>query len=287
MEIINGLAITIISGITFGTIYILMSLGFTLIFGIGNIFNFAHGACFIWGAYLTWFFTTKIHLNMFFAIILALVLLFIFGFFWERFAIKPIRQDFGNVLIVGLGLMMILNSMADYLFDPRPKALPPLVTGSVNLFFLKGSLNDLINLLIILGILIFLWTFFSKTRVGLAIRAVSEDNIGSAVVGINIDKVYRLTFAIGITLAGISGILLAPKIFIHTNAGGDALVKAIIIVVFGGLGNIKGTLYGALILGIVESAVSMYFGMFWVLPFWFFILLILLTVRPRGLYGIR
>jgi len=264
-----------------------MSLGLTLIYGIGNIFNFAHGAFFIWGAYLTWFFTTKLHINMLLAIILALLLLFLFGLIWERLALKPKRQNFVNIVTIGLGLMMIMDGMAHYCFDPTIKALPPIIAGNVNLFFVTRSMNEIVNFFVALAILIVLWLFFAKTRTGMAIRAVSEDNIGASIIGIGIDKIYTLSFGIGVALTGLSGVLLAPQVYISTAAGGDALLKAIIIVILGGLGSVKGSMYAAIILGIMESAISMYVGMFWVLPSWFFIMLIILAIRPRGLYGTR
>jgi branched-chain amino acid transport system permease protein len=264
-----------------------MSLGLTLIYGIGNIFNFAHGAFFIWGAYLTWFFTTKLHINMLLAIIMALLLLFLFGLIWERLALKPKRQSFVSVVTIGLGLMMIMDGMAHYCFDPTKKALPPIIAGNVNLFFVTRSMNEIVNFFVALAILIVLWLFFAKTRIGMAIRAVSEDNIGASIIGIGIDKIYTLSFGIGVALTGLSGVLLAPQVYISTAAGGDALLKAIIIVILGGLGSVKGSMYAAIILGIMESAISMYVGMFWVLPSWFFIMLIILAIRPRGLYGTR
>jgi branched-chain amino acid transport system permease protein len=287
LDLINSIAITLISGFILGTIYALMSLGLTLIYGMGNIFNFAHGAFFIWGAYLTWFFTTKLHINMLFAIILAVVLLFLFGLIWEKVALKPKRQNFVSVVTICLGLMMILDSAAHYFFDPTQKALSPIVAGNVSLFFVTRSMNEVVNFITALGILIALWLFFAKTRSGMAIRAVSEDNVGASVIGIDTDKIYTLSFAIGVGLAGLSGILLAPEVYISTAAGGDALLKAVIIVILGGLGSIKGSMYAALILGVMESAVSMYVGMFWVLPSWFFIMVLILGIRPRGLYGTR
>lgn len=287
MDFLNSLAVTLISAIILGTIYGLMSLGLTLIYGIGNIFNFAHGAFFIWGAYLTWFFTTKLHINMLLAIILALLLLFLFGLIWERLALKPKRQNFVNIVTIGLGLMMIMDGMAHYCFDPTIKALPPIIAGNVNLFFVTRSMNEIVNFFVALAILIVLWLFFAKTRTGMAIRAVSEDNIGASIIGIGIDKIYTLSFGIGVALTGLSGVLLAPQVYISTAAGGDALLKAIIIVILGGLGSVKGSMYAAIILGIMESAISMYVGMFWVLPSWFFIMLIILAIRPRGLYGTR
>ena len=287
MEIVNSLAITLISGGLLGTLYALMSLGLTLIYGIGNLFNFAHGSLLIWGAYLTWFFSTKLQLNMLLSIVLSVVLLFLFGLVWEKLALRPKRKNFVSIVTIGLGLMMILDSMAHYLFDPTKKALPPIIAGNVNLTFVTRSASEILNFFIAVGILITLWLFFSKTRIGMAIRAVAEDNIGAAIIGIDIDKIYTLSFGIGIALAGLSGILLAPEVYISTAAGGDALLKAIIIVILGGLGSVKGSMYAALILGIMESAISMYVGMFWVLPSWFFVMVFILAIRPKGLYGTR
>ncbi len=287
MEFISNLGITLISGAILGNIYGLMALGLTLIYGIGNIFNFTHGAFFIWGAYLAWFLVTKLQLNMFLSILISVCGLFVFGLIWEKWVLKPKRQDFVSIITIGLGLMMILDSMAHYLFDPTKKAFPALVEGNVNLFFVTRSLNELLNFLTAMAILVILWFFFSRTRLGKAIRAVSEDHVGASIIGINVDKIYTMSFAMGIGLAGLSGILLAPEVYISTEAGGDALLKAVIIVILGGLGSVKGSMFAAFILGMIESAVSMYVGMFWVLPSWFFIMVFILALRPRGLYGTR
>lgn len=287
MDFLNSFVITLISGIILGTLYALMSLGLTLIYGIGNLFNFAHGSLLIWGAYLAWFLSTKLHMNMLLSILLSILALFIFGLVWEKLALRPKRKNFVSIVTIGLGLMMILDSMAHYLFDPTKKALSPLIEGNVNLFFVTRSASEILNFFIALGILLALWLFFSKTRIGMAIRAVAEDFVGASIIGIDIDRIYTLSFGIGIALAGLSGILLAPEVYISTAAGGDALLKAIIIVILGGLGSVKGSMYAALILGVMESAISMYVGMFWVLPSWFFVMVFILAVKPRGLYGTR
>jgi len=270
-----------------GTIYALMSLGLTLIYGISNVFNFAHGALFIWGAYLTWFLTTKLNLNLIVSAVISIVCLFFFGIFWEALFLRPKRKEFVSVITICLGLMMILDSLAHVFFGPTQKGLPALMQGNVNLYFVTRSVNEVVNFFIAIIILGGLWWFLSKSRTGMAIRAVAEDNVGASIIGIDTNKIYTLCFGIGVALASLSGILLAPEIYISTAAGGDALLKAVIIVILGGLGSTKGSMYAALILGILESAVSMYIGMFWVLPSWFFIMLVILAVRPRGIYGVR
>jgi branched-chain amino acid transport system permease protein len=226
-------------------------------------------------------------MNMLLSIGLSILSLFVFGLFWEKLALRSKRKNFVSVVTIGLGLMMILDSMAHYLFDPTKKALPPLIEGNVDLFFVTRGGSEILNFFIALGILLVLWLFFSKTRIGMAIRAVAEDFVGASIIGIDIDRIYTLSFGIGIALAALSGILLAPEVYISTAAGGDALLKAIIIVILGGLGSVKGSMYASLILGVMESAISMYVGMFWVLPSWFFVMLLILSVRPRGLYGTR
>ena len=287
MSLIDSLAITLISGVILGTIYALMSLGLTLIYGISNVFNLAHGALFIWGAYLTWFLTAKVNLNLIVSAIISIVVLFFFGIFWERVFLRSKRSELVSVITICLGLMMILDSLAHVFFGPTQKSLPALVPGNVDLYFVTRSMNEVFNFFLAIIILGGLWWFLSKSRLGMAIRAVAEDNVGASIIGIDTNKIYALCFGIGVALAALSGILLAPEIYISTAAGGDALLKAIIIVILGGLGSAKGSLYAALMLGILESAVSMYIGMFWVLPSWFFVMLLILAVRPRGIYGVR
>jgi branched-chain amino acid transport system permease protein len=288
MEILSPIINAVISGVILGSLYAVMSMGLTLIYGVGRIFNFAHGAFVIWGGYFAWFLHTRSHMNYAASFILAIVLLFILGWLIDRFLLYPIRKtpNFGiNAIIVTLGLAILLGNAGDVLFGTRFKRLDKLFAGILRIGDFTITHHDLATLLIAVGILLTLEIFLRKTTVGTAIRAISQDPAGAKIVGINLDRLYAFTFALAAVLGGISGVLLAPRFFITPVVGWETLFKAVIIVIFGGLGSIKGTLASAFILGMLEAFVSMYLGMFWVTPMWFMLLILVLFVKPRGLFG--
>lgn len=278
----------IISGIILGAIYAVMSMGLTLIYGVGRMFNFAHGAFIFWGGYLVWFFNSQFHLNYGLAAVLAIVILFFLAILIDKATLNPIRKkpDFGiNSVLVTLGLAIILGNAGDVIFGTRIKSIEKISEGILKIGSLTITYQDLTTLFISVGILIALEIFLRKTTIGTALRAISQDTVGAQIVGINLNRLFAFTIALSAGLAGISGILLAPRFFIAPYVGWETLFKAVIIVIFGGLGSVKGTLISAFILGTLEAFVSMYLGMFWVQPMWFILLVGVLFVKPKGLFG--
>lgn len=278
------------SGLVLGSLYAVMSMGLTLIYGVGRLFNFAHGAFLIWGAYLTWFFYERLHINYLVSILLSIVTLFVISFVIDRIMLLPLRKkpeyDYGITgLLVTLGLAIALSHAGDLVFGTRIKTIPKLSDGFLRIGVFTMPHHDIAIMGFSIAILIALELFLIKTSFGTALRAVSQDHVGAKLVGINLDRLYSFTFSLSVALAGISGILLAPKLFIAPFVGWEALFKAVVIVIFGGLGSIKGTLISAFLLGTLEGFVAMYIGMFYVQPIWFVLLVTVLYLRPRGLFG--
>jgi branched-chain amino acid transport system permease protein len=278
------------SGLVLGSIYAVMSLGLTLIYGVGRLFNFAHGAFLIWGAYFTWYFYERLHVNYFISILLSIISILVISVIIERSMLFPLRKkpeyDYGITgLLVTLGLAIALSHAGDLIFGTRIKTIPKLADGFLRIGVFSMPYHDIAIMAFSIAILIALELFLVKTSLGTALRAVSQDQVGAKLVGINLEKLYSFTFALSVGLAGISGILLAPKLFIAPFVGWEALFKAVVIVIFGGLGSIKGTLVSAFLLGILEGFVAMYIGMFYVQPIWFVLLVTVLYLRPRGLFG--
>jgi branched-chain amino acid transport system permease protein len=288
MQIVTSLINAIISGIILGALYAVMSMGLTLIYGVGRMFNFAHGAFIFWGGYFTWFFYSKSQLNYWLAIVLGIVILFILGLVVDRIILQSLRKkpDFGIIaVLVTLGLAIIMGNAGDVIFGTRIKTIPKIIEGFLKVRDFTITYNDLATLVISVFVLLCLELFLRKTTVGTALRAISQDSIGARIVGINLDRLFAFTLALSAALGGISGVLLAPRFFIAPFVGWEMLFKAVIIVIFGGLGSVKGTLISAFILGTLEAFVSMYLGMFWVQPMWFIFLVGVLFVKPKGLFG--
>jgi branched-chain amino acid transport system permease protein len=278
-----------ISGLRLSVIYCLMALGFTIVYGVGKVFNYAHGAFFTWGAYIAWFLSAGFfHLNHRLAFLLTIPIMFLFGMAFERTVIYPLRRRPGwtfTVFIVTLGAALFLDSLALVCFGPRFKKLPPLVEGTLRLGDFVISKHDALLVIIVVLIVIILGLFLSKIREGMVMRAVSQDTLAAKMVGIPIDRVFSTTFGISAVLAGISGMLLTPRTLLYPVVGWPILFKAFVIVVFAGLGSIKGTLYAAFILGMIEAFVAFYIGGVWGLPVFLVILLVVLVFRPQGLFG--
>jgi len=278
----------LISGITIGLVYFLIAVGFSLIYGVSRVLHLSYGSFFTWGAYLAWIFAVQLNFNYFWVFIFVFPILYIMGMILERFVIRPLRKrdnfDF-NVLLAGLGVALFLDYLAQAVFGARVKSLPALLEGTVEFHGFVFSYQLIAMLLVSMIVAFALWFFLEKTRHGLALSAVAQDPVGARIVGISLNKVYLLTFGLSTILAGSAGILLAPRFFISPLGGWKFLLKALIIVVAGGLGSIRGTLYSAFILGILEAIVGWQFGLLWVMPFWFLALLLILLIRPHGLLG--
>jgi len=286
---IAGLAEVLVSGIANGAVYAILAIGLSLVYGVSRIFNFAYGSFFTWGAYLAWVLLVGF-LSFSYPIVLIIVclLMFLFGLLVDKGIIHPLRQRANwqvTTWMVTLGLALFLDNTALVAFGPHLKSLPPLFEGTINLGGFTISQHNIAMLLIAISTVIILELFLGKTRLGMSMRAVAQDVIGAQIVGIPVNKVFGYIFAISTVMAGIAGVLLASKYFITPQGGWEVFIKAFVIIAFGGLGSIKGTLYAAFILGIVEAFVAWQFGFMWIMVLWFAILLGVLTIRPGGLFG--
>jgi len=286
---IAGLAEVLVSGITNGAVYAILALGLSLVYGISRIFNFAYGSFFTWGAYLGWVLLVG-YFSFGYPIVFIIVcsLMFLLGLLVDRGIIHPLRQRANwqvTIWMATLGLALFMDNTVLVAFGPHIKSLPALFGGTINLGGFLISWHDMAMVLIAISIVIILEFFLGKTRLGMAMRAVAQDVVGAKMMGIPVDKVFRYIFAISVVMAGIAGILLASKYFITPRGGWEVFIKAFVIIAFGGLGSIKGTLYAAFILGIVEALVAWQLGFMWIMILWFVILLSVLIIRPRGLFG--
>jgi branched-chain amino acid transport system permease protein len=279
----------LISGVTIGLVYFLIAVGFSLIYGVSRVLVYSYGSFFTWGAYFAWIFAVGV-LKLPYAVVFVIVIPMMvgLGILLERAVIRPLRHrpafDW-NVLLATLGVALFLDNLALVVFGARTKSLPSMLEGTLRLGSIVVSLQQITMLLLAGALALGLTVLLNRTRLGMSMRAVAQDEAGARIVGVNINRIYAYTFGISAALSGVGGILLAPRFYISPLGGWDFLVKALIIVIAGGLGSIKGTLYAAFILGILEAFVGWRLGLLWVLPFWFVVLLIILLIRPQGLFG--
>lgn len=277
-------------GVSQGAVYCVIAVGLSLVYGASRILNFAHGSLYTAGGYIAWIMTTGyLGWPLWLAILISMPVLFFFGVALERIVIRPMRARANwkiNTIMVTLGLAFVLDNSFQILFGPTAKSIPAFVSGTVDFIGIKLPLYKLYMLMIAVGAVVALELFLSHTRFGHAVRAVSQDMQGASQVGIDVNKVFSFTFGLSILLTGLAGILLAPIFLITPLGGWGPFLKAFVIVVLGGLGSTRGAFIAAFILGIVEAFVIFYLGASWTMPVWLIVLLVVLMVRPKGLFGV-
>lgn len=273
---------------TLGSVYSLIAMGLCLVYGVSKIFNFSHGAMFTWGTYLAWVCIQRFHLSYAVTFLIVLPVMFCVGLTFERLIIHPLRwkSDWQfTTIIATLGAAIVLVTLCQIIFNPRTKMLPPIFRGSLEFHGYVIGKHEIIILFVAVLTILLTELYLTKTKTGIAIRAISQDIVGAQIVGIKVDRLFAYAFGLSVVMAAIAGILMAPRTYITPTGGWDPLIKGFIIVAFGGLGSIRGTLYAAFILGVFEAMVSLFIGTFWVFPFWTLLFVLILAVRPQGLLG--
>ena len=280
----------IISGLTNGSVYALMAVGLTLVYGVTKAFNFAYGSFFNLGGYCAWLIIASVGLvGGYFSIFLAVVpVMFAVGYGLEKAMVAPLRKrsDWENkVMMLTLGLSLFMDNLYVAVFGGRVKSLPPILSGSITFGELVFNYQDImIFILSVTGILFFGW-ILNNTRIGMAVQAVAQNPVGAKIVGVPQERIFGATFAISTAMVGFAGILLSQKYFISPMSGGAIMVKSWVITAFGGMGSIRGGLYAAFIVGMLEAFVGWQFGMSYSMIALFILLLTTLVVRPQGLMG--
>ncbi len=287
MSDLATIASTFMSAVTLGSLFCVMSLGLTLMWGTLNLFNFAHGAFIMVGAFIAWYFSVVLGLSLWMTFVPVVVITFLAGVLLERVVIRPtLSGGFMTVVIATIAVSFILENLVLIVFGTQFKRLPPLVEGGIVLGdFYVISLQNLSIMIISLSILTSLSIFLKKTKLGMAIRAVSQHREASCLVGINVQRIYTLTIGISVALAGFSGILLGYLYFVTPTMGADILNIAFVIIVLGGLGSIKGTVIASYVVGLVQAFSMLYLGIFLTPLVSFTLMLVIMVVRPKGISG--
>ncbi len=285
-----GFLSNLVNGISLGSIYAIIALGYTMVYGIAKMLNFAHGDVIMVGAYLIFCATQYWGIPALPAILIAMVSCTLLGITIEKLAYKPLRKATSlAVLITAIGVSYFLQNMAQLIWTPNPKIFPQLIpVGTIQLFngqlVIKGV--TLVTIAANIIIMIALTVFISRTKLGKAMRCVSEDRGAAELMGINVNRTISVTFAIGSALAAIAGLLLCssyPKLVPTT--GSVPGIKAFTAAVFGGIGSIPGAMLGGVLLGIIEILGIAYISSELSDAIVFTVLIIVLLVRPAGLLG--
>ena len=279
----------LISGISLGSVYAIIALGYTMVYGIAKMLNFAHGDVIMIGGYISFVAVSSLGLNPWLALLFAMLVCTLLGILIERFAYKPLRQATSlAVLITAIGVSYLLQNSALLIWSANPRVYTPIISGTLNLFNgqLSVSYISLLTVAACIVIMVALTVFTSKSKLGKAMRACSEDKGAALLMGINVNRTISLTFAIGSALAAVAGVLLCSSYpTLMPTTGSMPGIKAFTAAVFGGIGSIPGAFIGGILLGVIEALAKAYVSTQLSNSIVFAVLIIVLLVRPVGLLG--
>jgi len=283
------LAQQVLNGITLGANYALIALGLTMVFGILGILNLSHGQMYMLGAFVCYFLVKLYSVDFFVSMAISMVVVGCLGIFVEKSVIRPLRgQPDENFLILTMGLLMVMENLALFFWGTNPRSLDlPYSKVSYDVAGVVITLQRIIVLGVVVGLFSCLYWFLKKTKWGKAIRAVAQEKEGAAAVGISVDAISCMTFAIGSSLAAAAGSLTGSIYVVYPSMGFMPMLKSLVVVIFGGLGSAVGAIVAGLILGLAEIFGQVYISSEYKDAIAFGILIVILSLKPSGLFGRR
>jgi branched-chain amino acid transport system permease protein len=282
----------LLSALFQGSLYAMMAVGLALIWTTIGVFNFCHGVFMTLGAYFAWQFVgaDAWGLPLALALPLALVVVAAIGFALQASVVRPFVGR-GDVVLVAVITTLAASSMIEngalLAWGPRPKGLPPLIPGQFDAMGIGISFHEIAIILITPVILGALWLFLNRFRLGLALRAVAQNEDACHLVGINVTALYALAFGLAAALAALAGIFFGGFKFMAPTMGAEPLSKALVVVIFGGVANITGPILAAYIIGLFEAVSTYFIGFYWTPTLLFVVLIAVLMIRPEGLFAGR
>ncbi|MGD0070255.1 MAG: branched-chain amino acid ABC transporter permease [Candidatus Bathyarchaeia archaeon] len=288
MDITAGtIVLTLIWGVAIGCIYMLLATGLNIIFGVMKLVNFAHGQFLMIGAYLTWAISVAAGLNAYIAILVSMALVAGLGVVIERFTFRRVLgTEKLNEIFVSLGLIYIFENAALLIWgDQSQQIVSPFSGLSLNLQSFSITYDRIVAVFVVVAVLVGFGLLIGKTKIGLAMRATSQSNGTAKLMGINIEKIYMITFALGSALAAAAGGLYGIIFSFNAQTGAMPTIIAFAIIILGGLGSIRGAIVGGLLYGIAEQMATLFLGGIWSTAVAFALLIAVLIIRPNGIFG--
>jgi branched-chain amino acid transport system permease protein len=280
---------SVLNGITTGTVYALVALGLTLIYGVLHIINFAHGASLMVALYLVYVLKEKWGIDPYAALVLVVPAMFVLGYALQRLIIN--RASHGkdeNILLATLGIAIVLENLALLVFQSDTRNIETTYTlATANVLGATIAQTKLIAFAGALGVAAALLLFMEKSRLGRAIRAVAKEQHGAKLMGIDVEHVYAMSFGIGLACLGAAACFLLPTYYVNPQAGSGFVLVSFTIVVLGGMGSFTGALLGGLLMGIVESLCGLYLGESLGQLGIFLIFIVVLLFKPEGFFGAK
>ncbi len=277
----------LVYGATLSGIYALIASGFTLIFGVSRIMNFAHGAFFILGAYFGIAFINAIGLNLYLSIIISILLVGLLAITAYKFIVSPIREHEVMVIIVTLALALIIEQIILLTFGEHGISFPSVIEGTVIIGTVLIPSMRLFVLAVAIIAIIMLWTFICKTRLGKEITAASQDAEAATLIGLDVNRIFIITVFISAILAALGGVLYAQVYATNPFLILKSLIFAFAIVILGGMGSVKGSIIASFIVGYILTAIIVFYGARWSELVSLILIIAILVLRPAGLFGVK
>lgn len=285
----NLLLQQLINGIQIGSIYALVALGYSMVYGIVKLINFAHGEIIMIGSYVAWYLIARIEMPSWLSILLSVAFCALFGILIEKVAYKPLRKAARiSLLITAIGISLLLQNLAQLIFSANPRMFPNLFDGALDLGGWQISFATIVTIVVSVVIMIGLTFLVNNTKMGKAMRAVSEDNEAAQLMGINVNHTISFTFGVGSALAAVAAVLYCCSYSQITPTMGSLLgLKAFVAAVLGGIGSIPGAVVGGFCIGIAESLTKGFISSQLADAVVFGILIVVLLIKPTGILGRR
>jgi branched-chain amino acid transport system permease protein len=279
----------VLNGFLTGSVYALIALGLTLVYGVLHIINFAHGALLTAAMFAVLVVHLGLGLDPYVAILILTPLFFALGYLLQRFIIGPAGHGSDtNLLLVTLGLSIVIENGLLAVFRSDTRSIDvPYAFASIDIGFTLLSLPRVVAFVVALAVALALGAILTLTDIGKGIRAVAKEKLGAALVGIDVNHVYAVTFGLGTACLAVAACLLMPTFYVTPRVGNAFVLVAFTVVVLGGMGSILGALLGGFIVGVVESLCGLYFGESLGQIGVFLIFILVLLVRPTGLFGAK
>jgi branched-chain amino acid transport system permease protein len=277
-------------GLVLGALYALMAAGLAAVWTTLGIFNFAHGAFIALGAYIGWQLADAggAGLGLAVGVPVAVAALFAFGVLFHLVLVRPFERRADIVtasVITTLAGTAIIESAINLIWGPRSKQLARLGTGEIDLGLIRIPTGDLVLVAVVAATLAGLGWFLGRSRTGRAMRAVSQNREAAELMGLDVPRLYALAFGLSAAMAGLAGIFVGGLRFMTPTMGADPLMKALIVVILGGIARFTSPIYAALLVGLVESFSNYFVGLYWTPAVLFAIMIAVLFVKPSGLFG--
>lgn len=278
----------LVNGVVVGSIYALCALGFTLIFGVARVVNFAYGEFLMLGAFVTLALMEFLHIGFFFALPMAMLVIALLSVVVYLATVRPVMRGTPmQALLVTTGVLYVLHEVAIFTWGTAPRQMDMGIDGAIEIGEVIVTYQRLVAITTMLVLVVALYWILYRLRIGKALRAVAQNRAGAESIGLNVDRVVSFAFAVSGAMACAAGGLLGALYATEVSMGGAPLLKSFVIVIFGGLGSVPGAIVGGLLIGLIETFTGTYISYAFKDVFTFLIMIFVLLFRPNGLLGGR